>query len=156
MPKIDLDEVPVLGRLVYPEPYFNETAGYQQQRVGDAAGLTKMGVNRVVLPPRSKTALRHWHEVDDEFVIVISGEVVLREEEGETLLRDGDCAGFKAGVANGHAIENRSDEPAILFEIGTRENSETVHYPDADLRYEKRDGVRRFTHLDGTPYAKSG
>lgn len=155
MPKIDLDEVPVLGRLVYPEPYFNETAGYQQQRVGDAAGLTKMGVNRVVLPPRSKTALRHWHEVDDEFVIVISGEVVLREEEGETLLRDGDCAGFKAGVANGHAIENRSDEPAILFEIGTRENSETVHYPDADLRYEKRAGVRRFTHLDGTPYAKS-
>ena len=156
MPKIDLDDVPVQGRLVYPEPYFNETAGYEQQRVGDAAGLTKMGINRVVLLPQSKTALRHWHEIDDEFVIVISGEVVLREEGGETILRAGDCAGFKAGVANGHAIENRNDEPAVLFEIGTRDDVETVHYPDADLRYEKRDGIRRFTRRDGTPYPKPG
>ena len=156
MPKIDLDDVPVQGRLVYPEPYFNETAGYEQQRVGDAVGLTKMGINRVVLLPQSKTALRHWHEIDDEFVIVISGEVVLREEGGETILRAGDCAGFKAGVANGHAIENRNDEPAVLFEIGTRDDVETVHYPDADLRYEKRDGIRRFTRRDGTPYPKPG
>ena len=156
MPKIDLDDVPVQGRLVYPEPYFNETAGYEQQRVGDAAGLTKMGINRVVLLPQSKTALRHWHEIDDEFVIVISGEVVLREEGGETILRAGDCAGFKAGVANGHAFENRNDEPAVLFEIGTRDDVETVHYPDADLRYEKRDGIRRFTRRDGTPYPKPG
>ena len=156
MPKINLERVPVQGRLVYPEPYFNETAGYEQQRVGDAAGLTKMGVNRVVLPPKSKTALRHWHEVDGEFVIVISGEVVLWEEAGETLLRAGDCAGFKAGVANGHAIENRSGEPAILFEIGTRDDVETVQYPDADLRYEKRNGVRCFVRRDGAPYPKSG
>ena len=152
MPKIDLESVPVQVRLVYPEPFFSETAGYQQQRVGDAAGLTRMGINRVVLPPQSKTALRHWHEVDDEFVIVISGEVVLREEEGETILRAGDCAGFKAGVANGHAIESRRDEAAVLFEIGTRDEIETVHYPDADLRYEKRGKIRRFLHRDGTPY----
>ena len=156
MPKIDLERVPVQGRLVYPEPFFGETASYEQQRVGDAAGLTKMGVNRVVLPPKSKTALRHWHEVDDEFVIVISGVVVLSEEEGETLLRAGDCAGFRAGVANGHAIENRGDEAAVLFEIGTRDTVETVHYTDADLRYEKRDGVRRFTRRDGAPYPDSG
>ena len=87
---------------------------------------------------------------------MISGEVVLREEGGETILRAGDCAGFKAGVANGHAFENRNDEPAVLFEIGTRDDVETVHYPDADLRYEKRDGIRRFTRRDGTPYPKPG
>jgi uncharacterized cupin superfamily protein len=152
MPKIDLESVPVHDRIVYPEPYRSETEGYEQQRVGDAAGLTKMGINRVVLPPRSRTALRHWHEVDDEFVIIISGEVVLREEGVETVLGAGDCAGFKAGVANGHALENRSDEPAILFEIGTRDEIETAHYPDADLRYEKRNGEHRFFHRDSTPY----
>ena len=106
------------------------------------------------LLPRSRTALRHWHEQQDEFVIVITGEVVLREEEGETILRDGDCAGFKSGVANGHAFENRSNGPVILFEIGTRTEDETVHYPDVDLRYEKRGTSRTFLHKDGTPYSE--
>ena len=152
MPKIDMSAVPVLDRLVYPAGFREETAGYEQQRVGDAAGLDQFGVNRVVLPPRSRTALRHWHEQQDELVIVIAGEVVLREEDGETILRGGDCAGFKAGVANGHAFENRSDEPVILFEIGTRTDDETVHYPDVDLRYEKRGSSRTFSHKDGTPY----
>ena len=155
MPKIDIAAVPVLTRIVYPEPFRNETAGYTQQRLGDAVGLTKMGINRVVLPPHSRTALRHWHENDDEFVIIMSGEVVLREEDEEAVLVAGDCAGFKAGVANGHALENRSNEPAILFEIGTRDDMETVHYPDVDLKYEKRDGERRFVHRDGTRYPAS-
>ena len=106
--------------------------------------MTQFGVNRAVLPPRSRTALRHWHENEDEFVIVVSGEVVLREEYGETVLRAGACASFKAGVANGHAFENRSDAEVVLFEIGTRTQNETVHYPDVDLRFERRDGVRQF------------
>ena len=81
MPKIDLSAVPVFDRLVYPAGLRAETAGYQHQRVGDAGGLDQFGVNRVVLPPRSRTALRHWYEQQDEFVIAIAGEVVLREEE---------------------------------------------------------------------------
>ena len=152
MPKIDLSTVPVRRRQGYPEDFRAETAGYEGQRVGDAAGLTQFGVNRVVLPPQARTALRHWHENEDEFVIVMSGEVVLREEDGETVLRAGDCAGFKAGVENGHAFENRTDEPVVLFEIGTRSPDEKGHYPDVDLRYEKRDGVVTFVHRDGTPY----
>ena len=152
MPKIDLSTVPVRRRQGYPEDFRAETAGYEGQRVGDAAGLTQFGVNRVLLPPQARTALRHWHENEDEFVIVMSGEVVLREEDGETVLRAGDCAGFKAGVENGHAFENRTDEPVVLFEIGTRSPDETGHYPDVDLRYEKRDGVVTFVHRDGTPY----
>jgi len=152
MPKIDLSTVPVRRRQGYPQAFRPETAGYEGQKVGDAAGLTQFGVNRVVLPPQARTALRHWHEQEDEFVIVMSGEVVLREEGGETVLRAGDCAGFRAGVENGHAFENRTDEPVVLFEIGTRSPDETAHYPDVDLRYEKRDGVVTFVHRDGTAY----
>ena len=85
-------------------------------------------------------------------MIILSGEVVLREDEGETVLRAGDCAGFKAGVANGHALENRSDAPAVLFEIGTRSPDETAHYPDVDLRFEKRGQQISFCHKDGEPY----
>ena len=152
MPKIDLANVEVILRLVYPEPFYRETEGYEGQRVGNAAGLTQFGVNRAVLPPGGRTALRHWHEAEDEFVIVVSGEVVLRDDEGETLLRAGDCAGFRAGEANGHAIENRSDEPAVLFEIGSRSADETVHYPDVGLRLERRNNARNWIRKDGTPY----
>ena len=152
MPKIDIDAATVRDRLVYPEPHRSVTKGYEQRRVGDAAGLTQFGVNRVVLAPDAHTALRHWHEVQDEFVIVMAGEVVLIEEDAETILRAGDCAGFKAGVANGHCFQNRSAEPVVLFEIGTHSEDETAHYPDVDLRAEKRTGKYRFVHRDGTPY----
>ena len=152
MPKIDIDAVAVRDRLVYPEPHRSVTMGYEQRRVGDAAELTQFGVNRVVLAPDAHTALRHWHEIQDEFVIVVAGEVVLIEDDAETILRAGDCAGFKSGVAKGHAFRNRSDGPVILFEIGIRAEDETVHYPDLDLRYEKRDTSRTFLHRDGTPY----
>ena len=84
----------------------------------------------------------------------MSGKVVLCEESGETVLRAGDCAGFKAGVANGHCLQNRSDAPAVLFEIGSRDPDETAHYPGIDLVYERRDDQRRFLHLDGTPYGE--
>ena len=77
---------------------------------------------------------------------------MLCEESGETVLGAGDCAGFKAGVANGHCIQNRGDSPAVLFEIGSRDLEETAHYPGIDLVYDRRDGQRRFLHLDGTPY----
>ena len=83
---------------------------------------------------------------------MVSGEVVLRDDGGETLLRAGDCAGFRAGEANGHAIENRSDEPAVLFEIGSRSVDETVHYPDVDLRLERRNNARNWVRKDGAPY----
>ena len=152
MPKIDLANVELIRRLVYPEPFYHETKGYTGQRVGNAAGLTQFGVNRAVLAPGGRTALRHWHEAEDEFVIVVSGEVVLRDYEGETLLRAGDCAGFRAGEANGHAFENQSDQPAVLFEIGSRSAEETVHYPDVDLRLERRYYKRSWVHKDGTPY----
>ena len=90
--------------------------------------------------------------MEDEFVIVVSGEVVLRDDDGETLLRAGDCAGFRAGEANGHAIANRSDQPALLFEIGSRSADETVHYPGVDLRLERRNNKRSWVQMDGTLY----
>ena len=49
------------------------------------------------MKPGAATALNHWHENEDEFVIVLSGEVVLVEGDTETLLKAGECAGFKAG-----------------------------------------------------------
>lgn len=99
--------------------------------LGVAVGLTQFGVNHVTLAPGAISALRHWHEKEDEFVYVLRGEITLIDEAGEHLLRTGDYAGFPAGEANAHHLVNRSTTEAVYLEAGTRHvGEETVHYPD--------------------------
>ena len=152
MPKIDLDRVPAKAGSGYPPPFKATTEGRIKQALGDAGGLTQFGVNLTRLPPGAESAQRHWHETEDELVFVVSGELVLIEEDGETPLGAGEAATFKAGHADGHYLLNRSAEDAVVLEIGTRASDERCHYPDIDLVYEKRDGKIRFTNKAGEPY----
>ena len=123
-------------------------------RLGLAAGLTQFGVNLVILPPGAWSSQRHWHEVEDEFVWVLDGEVVLVEDEGETVLRAGDCAGFKAGVQNGHHLVNRSGASARLLTVGTRDDGDHGEYSDIDMRFlpGRYSGRGGFTRKDGSPF----
>lgn len=155
MPKVDYTSLTPLKRDGYPGQLKKITEGYERLTVGEAVGLTQFGVNRVTVQPGAATALRHWHEREDEFVIIVSGTVALIDDDGETVLKAGDCAGFKAGDANGHHIVNRSSSPAVLFEIGTRSDTEICDYPDEDLllHIKRQSGSveSRFTRRDGTP-----
>jgi uncharacterized cupin superfamily protein len=152
MPKIDVAGVPVNRRAYYPEPLAGAVAGRSQQALGRAAGLTQFGVNLVRLAPGAASGLRHWHEQEDEFVYVVEGEAVLVENEGETVVRPGDAAGFKAGVADGHHFVNRSNTDVLLLVVGTRSPTERAHYPDDDLAYEFDGNGFRFTKKSGEPY----
>ena len=112
-------------------PFFE---GRAEARLAMAAGLTQFGVNHVVLAPGSRTASRHWHEAEDECVYVLSGELVLIDDNGEHMLVPGDFVGFPAGIENGHHILNRSSAPAVCLVIGARKpGQETIHYPDDDF-----------------------
>jgi uncharacterized cupin superfamily protein len=135
----------------YPPDLAKVVAGRAKRVLGDKFGLSQFGVNHVTLEPGAQSAHRHWHEVEDEFVYVLSGVITLRTDEGDTALTSGMCAGFKAGVPNGHCLVNTSGEPASYLEIGTRSATETAHYPDADLKAGKSDGKYWFTRKDGTP-----
>ena len=152
MPKIDIDRVPVKTGSIYPAPFKAVSEARARQALGDAGGLTQFGVNLTRLPPGAATAQRHWHEAEDELVFVVSGELVLIEEDGETPLGAGEAAAFKAGHADGHHLVNRSADDAVLLEIGTRASEERGHYPDIDLVYEKQGGAVRFTDKAGAPY----
>jgi len=143
--------VPVKGT-GYPSPHDVPCRARERQKLGDVAGLTQFGVNRLKLPPGAWSSQRHWHESSDEFVLVLEGEVTLVSDEGETLLTPGQAAGFKAGDANGHCLQNRSDEDVYVLEIGTRQASETAHYSDIDM-IAKLEGTRvTFTKKDGTEF----
>jgi uncharacterized cupin superfamily protein len=152
MPKIDISKItPRLGSS-YPASFKGPTTGREKYAIGDVVGLTQFGVNLTRLKPGAASSLRHWHEKEDEFVFVLEGEMVLIEDGGETVLRPGDAAGFKAGVANGHQLVNKSAREALYLEIGTRAPTERSHYPDADLAGEKDERGYRFTRKSGEPY----
>ena len=151
MPKIDIDAAPTSHGTGYPEAFAAPCKPRRRWRLGDAVGLDQFGVNLLRLPDGAWSSQRHWHEGADEFVWVVSGEVVLIEDEGETVLRAGDCAGFKAGVPNGHKIENRSGAEAVLLEVGTRvPGGDNGDYPDIDMVFRQEVFLRR----DGTPFPK--
>ena len=154
MPKIDIDAAPTRFGSAYPPPFDEPCRERKRWKLGDVAGLTQFGVNLMRLAPGVWTSQRHWHTHEDEFVFVVSGEVVLVEDEGETVLCAGDCAGFKAGVKNGHHIQNRSAAEAVLLEIGSRlPGVDGAEYPDLDMIVTADDVYR---HRDGTPYDLDG
>jgi len=156
MPKIDIAKASVRTRSVYPDPWGAVTQGREKTALGDVAGLTQFGVNLTRLKPGAASALRHWHETEDEFVYVLEGEIVLIEDGGTTVLRPGDAAGFKAGVSNGHHLVNKSQRDALYLEVGTRAKRERAHYSDVDLVYDRDESGFRFSRRSGEPYPKSG
>ncbi len=152
MPKIDIASLPMDSRTNYPSPFDRVVHGRERKRLGNAVGLDQFGVNLTTLKPGAASALRHWHEKEDELIYMLEGEVVLIEDDGETALRPGDAAGFKANSGNGHHLVNRSNRDAVYLEVGTRSKHERAHYPDVDLTVVRDDNGMRYTHKDGKPY----
>lgn len=152
---IDPEQVPAKTGTVYPEPFKARLAGRLKRRLGDAAGLKNFGVNRVTLEPGAMSALRHWHQRQDEFIYVLAGEVVLITNAGEQVLTAGMAAGFPAGEANGHHLINRSTAPATFLEVGDRTPDDQVTYPDDDLAAVAGEAGWVFFHKDGQPYSSA-
>lgn len=149
MPKLDLGSVEATNRTGYPPPYAQAMSKRWQRRLSAAAGLEDFGANHVTLEPGGISSQRHWHEEEDELVVMLAGEAVLVEEGGETVLRAGDIAAFPKGAANGHHLVNRSEADCIFVAIGKPAFGH-CHYPDIDLHIHGANN--RFTHKDGTPY----
>ena len=136
----------------YPEPHNAPCMSRSRRRLGDAFGLTQFGVNLCTLKPGAASSQRHWHENEDELVYMLEGEVVMCEDGGETVLKPGDVAAWKAGVPNGHCLINRSARDAVFIEVGTRAASERAHYSDIDMMVVRDGKVARYTKKNGEPY----
>jgi uncharacterized cupin superfamily protein len=150
--RIDVATLPAVVGTTYPPPYDEPCRTRDRKRLGDAAGLTQYGVNLLRLPSGTWSSQRHWHTAGDEFIYVLSGEVVLVSDDGEELLRAGDAAGFKAGDDNGHHLQNRSAADAQILEIGTRIGGDTAYYPGIDMVAPAGGKPAAYTRRDGTPY----
>jgi uncharacterized cupin superfamily protein len=151
-PALDPNCIEPVSRSGYPEPYRSRVLPRAKRPLGDALGLTRIGVNDTTLLPGTESSMRHWHTHEDEFVFVLEGEVVLRSGAGEQLLTAGMCAGFPAGADDGHQLINRSPRPARYLEISNRDAADTGYYsdPDVDLVWSAPQARGRFTRRDGT------
>jgi uncharacterized cupin superfamily protein len=154
MPKIDVTQASQGSGTRYPAPFDAPCKARRWHRLGDASGLTQFGVNLVRLPPDTWSSQRHWHHLEDEFVYMLEGELVLVTDEGETPMAPGDCAGFKAGERNGHCLQNRSSKDAVFLVVGSRVDGDHGEYPDIDIKFlgDRYKGSGGYTHKDGTPY----
>ena len=150
MPKVDLDAMTPSNATGYPEPFHAEVQGRWWKRIAPAAGLTEMGASHVTLDPGAWSSQRHWHETEDELVIMLSGRAVLVEDDGETELGPGDVAAWPKGVTNGHHLINRSSEPCTFIAISAGERT-SGGYSDIDMVWT---GDGAFRRRDGTEYPK--
>jgi uncharacterized cupin superfamily protein len=132
----------------YPEPYRSRVVPREKRALGDAFGLQKIGINHTILPPGKESSMRHWHSHEEEFIFILSGEVVLRTDAGEQVLGAGMCCGFPLGTTDGHQLVNRSNAPAVYLEISNRDPADVAEYSDVDMCY--RAGV--FTRRDGSGF----
>ena len=152
LPALDPNAVAEVRGSGYPQPFKSRMGDRAKRRLGDACGLTKLGVNLVTLGPGGQSALRHWHTLEDEFVYVLEGEVVLVTDAGEQVLKSGTCAGYPAGKRDAHHFINRSTRPASYLEVGPRLDGDTAFYPDDDLMWIETEQGTVAAHKDGRPY----
>lgn len=144
---------PLARKSNYPEPFAARVAGREKRPLGNAFGLTNFGVNLTRIAPGGLSALRHAHSRQDEFIYIVEGEPILVTNAGETPLRPGMCAGFKAGSGDAHHLVNRTKRDVVYLEVGDRSPGDEVLYPDDDIHGSlDSEGKRRFTHKDGRPY----
>lgn len=142
MPKIDLDGLKANNSTGYPPPHNQEVQGRWKKRLGPVIGMNRLGATHVVLKPGAWASHRHWHDTEDEFLVMLSGEAVLVEDEGETILRTGDMAAWAAGVKNGHHLINRSDTECSFVCLSAGKST-TGGYSDIDMIFTQKGFFRR-------------
>ena len=152
LPALDPQSIEEKRGSLYPEPFKSRMGDRAKRRLAQACGLKALGVNLVTLGPGGQSALRHWHTLEEEFVYVLEGEVVLVTNEGEQTLRAGMCAGYPARSGDGHHFINRSQRPARYLEIGTNVDGDQAFYPDDDLMWIETENGMVATHKDGRRY----
>ncbi|TCM18938.1 putative cupin superfamily protein [Novosphingobium sp. PhB165] len=152
MPKIDIDAIAPSNGTGYPAPFDQPVKGRWWRRLAPAGGLTEMDASHVVMKPGAWSSQRHWHDDEDELLVMLSGEAVLVEDDGRTVLRPGDVCAWPKGVANGHHLINESDADCVFVAIGAGNRDGSGAYSDIDMKFEG-DG---YFHKDGTPYPTDG
>jgi uncharacterized cupin superfamily protein len=142
LPKLDLDAIPQTNATGYPSPFDQVVQGRWYRRLAPASGIRDFGFSHVTLKPGAWSSQRHWHEGEDEFVVLLSGAAVLVDDAGEHPMLPGDIAAFPKGDGNGHVLQNRGELDCVFVAVG-RPPETDCHYPDIDMHLTAGKGFKR-------------
>jgi uncharacterized cupin superfamily protein len=153
MPRIDVEAIPQSNGTGYPDPFDRAVEGRWWRRLAPAGGLSLMGASHVVLKPGAWSSQRHWHDDEDELLVMLTGEAVLVEDahgdsDGRTLLRAGDICAWPKGDTNGHHLINESHADCSFVAISAGNKDGSGGYSDIDMLFDANGYKRK----DGTPY----
>ena len=148
MPKVDLEAIPQSNATGYPPHLAEIVQDRWYRRLSPALGLTDFGASHVVLKPGAWSAQRHWHENEDEILVILSGEAVLVDDSGRTPLGPGDIAAFPKNDGNAHCLINEGTADCVFLVVGQSVNG-PCHYPDVDM-HENGAGDKR--RKDGSAF----
>lgn len=116
--------------------------------LGQRLGGKMLGASVYLLPPGQKSFPYHLHHANEELLIVLEGEVVLRTPAGEHPMSAGDAELFPRGPEGAHQVINLSDSPARFIMFSTLVSPEIAQYPDSGNVGVFGNDLRAF--LDGT------
>lgn len=147
MPKIDLDSIQPTNTTGYPAPFNEAVQGRWYRRLAPKTGLTEFAASQVVLKPGAWSSQRHWHDSEDELVVLLAGTAVLVEDDGSTELKPGDVCAWPKGSTNGHHLRNDSDTDCVFIAVSGGKRT-SGGYSDIDMMFT----ADTYLHKDGTPY----
>jgi uncharacterized cupin superfamily protein len=111
-----------------------EEPGYSWQAavLGPALGASRIGATLYELPPGQASFPYHYEYGCEEWLLVLTGEVTLRDPEGERALAAGDVVCFPEGPQGAHRVANHGEQPARIVLFSTKGRPAVAVFPDSD------------------------
>jgi uncharacterized cupin superfamily protein len=111
----------------------NPNAVRSAKSLGDAVGLTQLGVHLVTIQPGHDSTEYHRHLYEEEFVYLLSGRGTAEIDGQKIEVAAGDFLGFpRNGVA--HGLSNTGTEPLVCLVAGQRLEQDVCDYPHQNKR----------------------
>lgn len=124
---------------------FNDHAVRLTRSLGDAAGLERVGIHLVRLPPGHDSTQFHTHSADEEFIYILEGHATAELGEGSYPVGPGDFIGLPVPCP-AHNLRNDTDADCVYLVGGERNPHDVVTYPR--IRRTMLKGPRRWIDWD--------
>jgi uncharacterized cupin superfamily protein len=94
-------------------------------------GATDNAVKSFEIPPGESICPYHY-EYEEEWLLVLDGELIVREPGGERPAVRGDLFVFPAGPDGAHKVTNHTQETALALMWSSAREPSVAVYPDSD------------------------
>lgn len=119
--------------------FLNPNAVRINKSLGDAVGLSQIGVHMIHVEPGRDTTEHHIHYYEEECVYVLSGSATAIIGNDRYKLGPGDFIGLPRNTV-AHSITNDGDETLVCLVMGQRLAQDVSDYPNQDKRLYRNSG----------------